>query len=275
MMKNLMKKTVSILLVATCMVGTAAFADTNENQEIIEMELCTAMDLLGGIPENVQGPDREDIEAILKEIDEYSAAGQLDKANALWETVYEILGQYEIEGSTTEESMTDEELIDSMIASLEERIQRYEAIGDFESAQELRAELERIFAELEGEFEPDMDQDHEEPMDNENQEGLNVDQIVAETEEEIIRLEEAGEFEAADALRAELEGFLNEFFGENHEDDHNFEEVHNFEDDMEMGPDVITLEDLMNKVGHEVSPEKMDMLQDLLNVMNALIQNEF
>jgi len=274
-MKNLMKKTVSILLVATCMVGTAAFADTNENQEIIEMELCTAMDLLGGIPENVQGPDREDIEAILKEIDEYSAAGQLDKANALWETVYEILGQYEIEGSTTEESMTDEELIDSMIASLEERIQRYEAIGDFESAQELRAELERIFAELEGEFEPDMDQDHEEPMDNENQEGLNVDQIVAETEEEIIRLEEAGEFEAADALRAELEGFLNEFFGENHEDDHNFEEVHNFEDDMEMGPDVITLEDLMNKVGHEVSPEKMDMLQDLLNVMNALIQNEF
>jgi len=349
-MKSLMRKTMSIMLAATCMVGTAAFADTNGTPEgydgnvydetsiqVIEMEACSAIDLLGGIPEIISGPDREDLEVILAEIDEYNAAGDYEMANELWETVYAILSQYECESTQPEENQSDEEMIEDMIASLEERIQRYEAAGEFEMAEELRAELdrilmevygeqdqeepidpdawedpdafedpqeledpdmpegseafpvehliaeleaeinrleemgafeevdalraelERLFAELEGD-DPGMEHDEHQPM---NPEDVDIEQIIAETEAEIGRLEDAGEFEAADALRAELEGFLNEFHGEEH--DMHMDSENDSENNIN-----ITVEDILNKVGHDVAPENMEILQYLVNEINEL-----
>ncbi len=280
-MKTLVKKSVSIMMVIGCLLGTAAFADTEGTgmHEVIEMEVCKAVDVLGGIPEYIQGPDREDLEVMLSNIDEYNAAGLYDQANAVWASVYELIAPYQEQfGGNTDnsnETKTDEELIQEMIQRLEERIMRYEGIGDYTSADELRGELERLLMEVYGQEDPDAnedpdvsgehDDDHHEDFDGD----LSPEDIdrIKEVEAEIARLEESGDFEAANALRNELEGFLNEHGGVGEHDGgfHEEPEAHNYS-----GQELLSLEEIISRAGHDLSPEEIAILSYLVNEINDI-----
>jgi len=287
-MNTLIKRTVGIMLVTTCMLGTTAFADNpvppNENevpQECVVMEVASAMDILGGIPDNITGPDREDLEVILADIDVYMATGNFEMVDELWGYVYEILDRYVVEdpdGFQLEQDDSDvcipapyEMPVEDQIAYLEELIAYNEAMGNQYAAESLRAELEELINKYFGEepmdpdfdpdvddhepmdpdfdpdvddhepmdpdFDPDLDDhepmdpdfdpdvdDHEpmdpdfdpdvdqhEPFDPDMESEFNpdidvdLDHIIGELETEIRRLEEAGDFEAAEAVKAELE----------------------------------------------------------------------
>ena len=223
-MKNLVKRSVSVMMVVVCLMTSAVFADTNDfgTQEIIELEVCKAVDTLGGIPDYIQGPDREDLEVMLENIDEYNSVGLYDQANLIWESVYELIAPYQEQfGENNEtESKSDEELIQEQIQKFEERIMRYENNGDFTSADELRAELEKLLIAVYGEENHDMGNDDEDEIPENGFSEADMERIIEEVEIEIKRLEEAGDFEAAEALRNELEGFLNQNFGDDHEQPH-------------------------------------------------------
>jgi len=311
------------MMVVVCLMGTAVFADTEGQctQEIMEMEVCKAIDILGGIPEYIQGPDREDLEVMLSNIDEYTAAGLYDQANAIWESVYELIAPYQEQfGDNTgndNESKNDEELIQEQIQKFEERIMRYEGIGDFASADELRAELEKLLMDVYGEEDPDTNNNHgEDDFDMEfSQE--DIDRIIEEVEAEIESLEQTGNFEAANALRNELEVFLNEQFEEEHHEgfdgdlspddvkmiiqeteseienlekmgdfeaaDHLRRELEEFmnqhngefheepegENDFDQG--FLSLEEILSRAGHDLSPGQLAILSYLVNEINEVV----
>jgi len=328
-MKTLVKKSVSIMMVIGCLMGTAAFADTEGAgmQEVIEMEVCKAVDVLGGIPEYIQGPDREDLEVMLSNIDEYNAAGLYDQANALWESVYQLIAPYQEQfGGNTEnnnETKTDEELIQEKIQQLEERIMRYEGIGDYTSADELRETLERLLTEVYGVEDPDVNNDPDDQHGDFEGElsPEDIDRMIEEVEAEIARLEQTGDFEAANALRNELEGFLNEHGGqeghdgfdgalspddvkmmieeteaeiENLERNGDFEAANALRNELEgflneqggheghdefheepeenhhLGQELLSLEEIMSRAGHDLSPEELAILTYLVNEINDI-----
>ncbi|MBI9012887.1 MAG: hypothetical protein JEZ08_11700 [Clostridiales bacterium] len=271
-MKTLIKRSVSIMMVVVCLMGTAVFADTEGQctQEIMEMEVCKAIDILGGIPKYIQGPDREDLEVMLSNIDEYTAAGLYDQANAIWESVYELIAPYKEQfGDNFEndnESMNDEEYIQEQIQKLEERIMRYEGIGDYASADELRAELEKLLMAVYGEEDPDSNNNQgEDDFDMDfSQEA--IDRIIEEVEAEIERLEQAGDFEAADALRNELEVFLNEQFGEKHHEGF----------DGELSPeDMKMVEELEAEIGRLEKAGDFEAAETLRNELDEILNGYF
>ncbi len=283
-MKSLVNKTVSMMMVAVCMMGTAAFADTGSS-EVIQIQMCTAEETLGGIPEYIQGPDREDLEHLLNNIDEYNSVGQFDKAKELWETVYAIVNPYkEVYESQhpQEKQMTDEELVQKMIHDLEAKIERFESAGDYALADEVREELDRVLLAVFGEqdpnagidpgvqedpdaqIDPDLQEDPDMQIDPhaQNPEMAPEDVLFIETmEDEIRRLEEMGDFQAADALRAELEAFLNGVFSPDFGGD---------EDGASMNPEVLSLEEILSRLDFEVSPEQFEMLEQLVHEINKV-----
>ncbi len=274
-MKKLMKRAIAITMVITCMMGTSAFANEDDTQEIIEMETCSAEELIGGIPDYIEGPDREDLRVMLSNIDEYNAAGQYEQAEMIWQSVLEMLSIYQEQfGDCVEqypqdeypEEQNDDEWIFEQIRSYEESIMRYESAGYTQEAEELRQELDNFLKEIFGDeegpdmqedpdmpYDPDMDYDpdmnheepHGEPQDDFFQ-GLTPDDvkmIIEETESEIEQLEREGNFEEADRLRYELEGFLNEYFGEGQEGPH-----HEPHDEPEEMPEVELTEEEIRMV---------------------------
>ncbi len=283
-MKSLVNKTVSMMMVAVCMMGTAAFADTGSS-EVIQIQMCTAEEALGGIPEYIQGPDREDLEHLLNNIDAYNSVGQFDKAKELWETVYAIVNPYkEVYESQhpQEKQMTDEELIQKMIHDLEAKIERFESAGDYALADEVREELDRVLLAVFGEqdpnagiepgvgedpdaqIDPDLQEDPDMQIDPDaqNPEMAPEDVLFIETmEDEIRRLEDMGDFQAADALRAELEAFLNEVFSP---------DFGGNEEGAFMNSEVLSLEEILSRLDFEVSPEQFEMLEQLVHEINKV-----
>ncbi len=102
------------------------------------MEVASAKDILGGIPDNVTGPDREDLEVILADIDVYMVAGNFEMVDELWGYVFEILDRYVVEdpdGFQLEQDDSDvcipapyEMPVEDQIAYLEELIAYNEAM---------------------------------------------------------------------------------------------------------------------------------------------------
>lgn len=349
-MKTLMKKTVGMMMVVTCMIGTTAFADggygPGENEGVQPMEVveaCSAVDMLGGIPDSVVGPDREDIEAMLNEIDQCYAVGDFERAEDLWNCVYEVLSHYEQVEPEVFEQGPQEMPLEDQIAYLEELIAYYEQRGDFYAADSLRADLEGLLegAAMEdpdafndpGVFEdPDAfnDPDVFEDPDAFN-DPVDIGEVVRAMEEEIQRLIDMGDYEAAEGLRSELDRILsensqNEGFEEpdtwtpedlleslqgavdpidfEHivstldeirmlEETGNYEMAEHLKAELDafinsimesnpiidpmnpgMESDIVTVDDILNKIGHELTPEKIQIIEDLVNQINEVANEE-
>ena len=295
-MKNLVIKTAGMIMAAAVFTGIpASAAETTEHQEIIEMEACTAVDFIGGIPDYIQGPDREDLEVMLATIDELSAAGRYEEADAVWGSVFELLDMYrEVYGSEDEfepepEPEDPDQWIFEEIQRYEETIMRYEAGGDFEKAEALRAELEAFLAEVFGEQDPHME-GHDPDVDHEA-EPLPEDlwRILEETEAEIQRLEWEGNFEEAERLRQELEAYMGQFEGMDEEDPHHQgyykpfheeephhqdhfnpfydEEPHHGDHDKPFYEE----EPHMNDFGMDLSPEQLSVILYLIDEINEVL----
>lgn len=270
-MKNLMKKSAGMLMVAVCLMGTPVFANTDGQgaQEIIEIQPYKAIDVIGGIPDYIQGPDREDLEAMLESIDEHNAAGLHDQANAIWESVYSLMSPYKEQfGSNTqdtEESKSDEELIGEHIKKMEETILRYEGAGDFESADELRADLENFLLEIFGEQDDEMEP-HDPDMMHEDPDFMNGDPDLMNDGHDI-------GYEDPDMFKS---GFENDFGADLTPDDVKMI-IERLEAEIELlkgygaGQKLISVEDVLDKVGHELSSEKQEIISYLVDQINKLV----
>lgn len=213
-MKNLMKKSAGMLIVAACLMGTPAFANT-EGQEL-----------------SLISPYQE---------------------------------QFGSNTQGSEESKTDEELIGQHIKKMEETILRYESAGDFQSADELRADLERFLLEIFGEQDDEMG-----PQDPDM---MHEDPDFMKGDADMMNDGHDMDHEDPDMFKPEFE---NDLGAELTPDDVKMI-IERLEAEIELlkgygaGQQLISVEDVLDKAGYELSPEKQEIISYLVDKINKLV----
>jgi len=116
-MKTTLTRTVGMALIAVCLLGTTAFADTGSQGSIetVIIEACSAKEVVGEYPSNISQNHKDKLDGLLGRIDIYNAAGDYETVNKLWNIVDEILGSYKNTNSSTQAQGGDYMTFDDFI----------------------------------------------------------------------------------------------------------------------------------------------------------------
>lgn len=116
-MKTTLRRTLGMVLVAVTLLGTHAFADTNNQgtMETVTIQPCSAKEVVGEYPSNISEKHRNQLDGLLGRIDMYNAAGDYATVNKLWLLVDEILSTYNNSNSSSQSQGGDYMSFDDFI----------------------------------------------------------------------------------------------------------------------------------------------------------------
>jgi len=105
-MKSVLFKTIGTFLVATCVLVTPCFANSQQPSNSVTMETCSAKDIVGEYPQGISESHRNTLDGAIGRIDMYNASGDYDKVNKLWKIVDEILDSYQNKSNSNSSTST-------------------------------------------------------------------------------------------------------------------------------------------------------------------------